>query len=595
MNKDDRREKAERYFELLDKIYPIESFKIYGKDDEDENVNVLTFYHTWSISKEDASNHELEYFSATDEEIKYYQMYREYALRGEAVPKEFVPPDRFKSYIGINTEEKTFRFLITDKEEHHGYAEYLYYNAQSILKKLGIEDGEKYKVAVNMNFDHNVFKHLATKRLIDLTNTSPNKENGIYVMRELSGHPYTMSLKEYNSLIQYAIDSKVPMHFIADAINWNEFNVRDAVSIFRDDNEVKRFKSFGIKGISLIRMHEHFANGRNDLKFMELIDEVDSKDASKEFRALLDYIENNLKASQEENERIEIENQDILRQNAIIEEENSHLSPGEAKKPIKYTKSKRYISPILEQHGPLASFMLEWKNSNMLIKYIDPSLKNIVRRSALKMFELADPEHQEHWSFRIDNTSRKLLEILKEAGMMDKDTYIDLYQKALNRNHDLGEFQRAVSCFIDYDEENQALEEISQHTYYPAPKKDWQRSHSWETKSKIQRVEIPQSLAKKYGYDARRIRDAVRKQILSQKGIQDIKIKTDMTINNRNGTKTRVNRLVDWMFGTQGKRGYMHMQGNTYITFPPQTPDYPMEIVKDAFRRMNDPDYGVRE
>ena len=595
MSKDDRREKAERYFELVDKIYPIESFKIYGKDNEDENVNVLTFYHTWNISKEDASNHELVYYSATDEELKYYQMYREYSLRGEVVPKEFVPPDRFKSSIRINTEEKTFRFLITDKEEHHGYAEYLYYNAQSILKELGIEDGEKYKVAVNLNFDHDVFKHLATKRLIDLTNTAINTENGIYVMQELSSHPYSMSLKEYNSLIQYAIDSKVPMHFIADAINWNEFNVRDAVSIFRDDNEVKRFRSFGIKGISLIRMHEHFANGRNDLKFMELIDEVDSEDASKEFRTLLDYIENNLKASQEENEKIEIENQDILRQNAIIEEENRHLSPGEAKKPIKYTKSKRYISPILEQHGPLASFMLEWKKSNMLIKYIDPSLKNIVRRSALKMFELADPEHQEQWSYSIDNTSRKLLEILKEAGMMDKDTYIDLYQKALNRNYDLKEFRRAVSCFIDYDEENQALEEISQHTFYPAPKKDWQHSHSWETKSKIQKVEIPQSIAKKYGYDARRIREAVKKQILSQKGIQDIKIKTDMTIKNKNGVYTNVDRLVDWMFGVNGKRGYMQMKGNVAFTFPPQTPDYPLELIRGAFRRMEDPDYGVRE
>jgi hypothetical protein len=49
------------------------------------------------------------------------------------------------------------------------------------------------------------------------------------------------------------------------------------------------------------------------------------------------------------------------------------------------------------------------------------------------------------------------------------------------------------------------------------------------------------------------------------------------------------------MFGVQGKRGYMQMKGNTYITFPPQTPDYPLKLVEDAFRRMEDPNYGVRE
>ncbi len=188
-----------------------------------------------------------------------------------------------------------------------------------------------------------------------------------------------------------------------------------------------------------------------------------------------------------------------------------------------------------------------------------------------------------------------MLEILKEAGMMNPNTYIALYQKALNRNYSLEEFRNVASSYIDYDNEQQALEEISQHTYYPAPKKDWQRSHSWDPKAKIQRIEIPQSIAKKYGYDARRIREAVKKQILSQKGVQDIKIKTDMTIKNKNGVYTNVDRLVDWLFGVQGKRGYMHMKGNVAFTFPPQTPDYPLELVRGAFRRMEDPDYGVRE
>ena len=96
-------------------------------------------------------------------------------------------------------------------------------------------------------------------------------------MRELSGYPYAMSLRDYNTLIQYAIDSKVPKHFIVDAINWNEFNVSDAVSFWRDENEVKLFKSFMINGISLTRMHKHFTDGKNDLKLMNFFGEVDSE------------------------------------------------------------------------------------------------------------------------------------------------------------------------------------------------------------------------------------------------------------------------------------------------------------------------------
>ena len=595
MSKDEEIEKTKKYFEWLDKLYPLKTFKIYGKDDNDGNVSVLTFHHRWNHPQDDNATTELEFYSATEEELKYYDIYREYSLKGEEVPKEFVPPSRYKSYIGIDTEAKTFTFIIADAESRHGYGEYLYYNAQSILERLGIDDREKYKVSVNDNFNHDLFKHLETKRLIDLTNTSPNKENGIYVMRELSGYPYAMSLRNYNTLIQYAIDSKVPKHFIVDAINWNEFNVRDALSFRRDEKEVNRFKSFGINGISLTRMHKHFTDGKNDLKLMNFFGELDSEEASKEFRALLDYIEKDLKARQDENKRIETENENIRRQNAIIEEENSHRMPGEKKKNISYTKTKIYISPILEQYGSLASFLVEWKYPELLVKYIDPSLKSIVRRTALKMFELADPEHKDEWRFSGDSTSRKLLEILKEAGMMNPNTYIALYQKALNRNYSLEEFRNVASSYIDYDNEQQALEEISQHTYYPAPKKDWQRSHSWDPKAKIQRIEIPQSIAKKYGRDARRIRDAVKKQILSQKEVQDIKIKTDMTIKNKNGVYTNVDRLVDWMFGVNGKRGYMQMKGNVAFTFPPQTPDYPLELVRGAFRRMEDPDYGVRE
>ncbi len=123
MSKDEEIEKTKKYFEWLDKIYPLKTFKIYGKDDNDGNVSVLTFHHRWNHPQDDNATTELEFYSATEEELKYYEKYREYSLKGEEVPKEFVPPSRAKSYIGIDTEAKTFTFIITDAEKRHGYGE----------------------------------------------------------------------------------------------------------------------------------------------------------------------------------------------------------------------------------------------------------------------------------------------------------------------------------------------------------------------------------------------------------------------------------------------------------------------------------------
>ena len=72
---------------------------------------------------------------------------------------------------------------------------------------------------------------------------------------------------------------------------------------------------------------------------------------------------------------------------------------------------------------------------------------------------------------------------ISQAGMMDKEAYIGLYQRALNRNYDLKEIDDVISPFIDEEERRLAKEEIAQNVYYPAPKEDWQSSQ-FETKKR---------------------------------------------------------------------------------------------------------------
>ena len=189
-----------------------------------------------------------------------------------------------------------------------------------------------------------------------------------------------------------------------------------------------------------------------------------------------------------------------------------------------------------------------------------------------------------------------ILRVLRDSELLDVATYIELYQMALNRNYSLSEFEVFATRYFGVKIANEASKTIYKDVYCPAPKGKWQLIRYGDDKAKIQRALIPPKIAK--GKNREELKKYLHKEMKAVIKPEDKPIKTNMTI--RKGTRgIRVNDLITWMFGDfQKNKGYLNIQfdqGETYATFPPQTPEKVLEIVQEAFRRIEDPNYGGRE
>ncbi len=537
------------YYNWLKSIYPLESFEIQGKNGE-----ILSFYHGFNMKfEDDREAKHLSYFLRDNQYQEAYGKEKEQNLLGEERDGEsanhtFKP----KAFIGIDIKEKWFNFAVEWDYHGKGYGKANYDNYLTILDMLGIEDRDQYEIRVYSNPNHDFFKRIHTKELVAKTNSEPNTENALQILEEFAKHPNSMRFNELNTIVQYAINSNVPMEQIAKSINDNGFNIFystvNSVPHFEEE-DFEKFKSFGITGLKATCMHHHFMRGKN-FGFMQLLGDVDMKDATLEFRRIFE----------------------------------------EVKKDYEKRKAEGgYISSNLEQFGELEHIILDWAYSGLLFKSVSPEIKTLVKKQAISKFDQFDPEHKDSWNYRMDSNSVKTLRMLRDAGLMNKDTYIELYQKALNRNYNLEEFDNVAHLFIDGEERKLAREEISQNAYYPSPKGNWQRSRSWGENHKISKVTIPQRVAKKG-----KVRDTLKQEILRQGTAKRTKIKTDMAGVGKDGNPFVVDNLKDWLFGVPGTHGNLQMMGTTAVTLPPQTPKFVVDLIEQVFKDIEYPDFGER-
>lgn len=534
------------YYDWLKSIYPLESFELQGKDEE-----ILHFYHGFNTKSLD-NKHFLSYFLRDDEYAKYFEEEKKLRLQGEEMPEDEKKEYKFKGFISIDKNKKYFNFGIEWDYQGHGYGKTIYDNIPCILEMLGIEDKEQYELRVYGNPNHDFFKKIDTKRLVVKTNSEPNTENALQIIEKFAKYPNTMKFSELNSIIEYALISNVPMEEIAKAINDNGFNIYystvNSIPYF-EEKDFEKFKSFGITGIKATCMHHHFMKRRN-FGFMKLLDSVDMQDATLEFKRVFEEVK--------------------------AEHEKRKAEGG-------------YISPHLEEFGELEHIILDWDYLGLLLKNVNPEIQAVVKRQAVSKFDEFDPEHYHSWGFQLDYESAATFAMLRDAGLMDKDTYIELYQKALNRNYNLEEFSSVVDRFIDSEEGKLAKQEISQNVYYPSPKGNWQRNRNYGKDHRISKVEIPQKISKKG-----KIRDALKQEILKQGIAIKAKIKTDMTGIGKDGKPFVVDNLKDWLFGVPGAHGNLQMMGTSAVTFPPQTPKFAIDLIEQTFKNLEHPDLGER-
>lgn len=547
MTKEELAKAWKGYYNWLQSIYPLESFELQGKDEE-----ILHFYHGFNSEKLDGEQF-LCYYLIDDEYVQYLNEQKALHLQGEEVPEDKRKEYVSKAFININKNEKWFNFGTEWDYQGHGYGKTIYDNIPHILGMLGIEDKEQYELRVYGNSNHDFFKRIDTQRLVAKTNSEPDIQNALQIIDEFAKYPNTMRFSELNSIIEYALNSNVPMETIAKAINDNGFNIYystfNSIPHF-EEKDFEKFKSFGITGIKATCMHHHFMRGRN-FGFMKLLNGVDMQDATLELRKVFEEVK--------------------------AEHEKAKTEGG-------------YISPHLEKFGELEYLILDWDYLGLLLKNANPEIQKLVKRQAVSKFDEFDQEHYHSWGFQLDDESATTFAMLRDSGLMDKDTYIELYQKALNRNYNLEEFSSVADRFIDSEERELAKQEISQNVYYPSPKGNWQRNRNYGKDHRILKVEIPQKISKKG-----KVRDALKQEILKQGIAKRTKIKTDMTGIGKDGKPFVVDNLKDWLFGVPGTHGNLQMMGTGAVTFPPQTPKFAIDLVEQVIKDLEHPDLGERE
>ncbi len=538
MTKEELAKSWKEYYDWLQSIYPIESFEIQGRDEE-----VLHFYHGFNSQSLHKENF-LFYYLRDVEYAKYFDKQKTLYLQGEEVPEDEKKEYKSKGFISINKNEKWFNFGIKRDHQRHGYGKAIYDNIPQILEMLGIEDKEQYELRVHGDPNHDFFKRIDTQKLVAKTNSEPNIENALQIIEEFAKHPNTMRFGELNAIIEYALNSNVPMEKIAKAINDNGFNIGystvNGIPSF-EEKDFEKFKSFGITGLKATCMHHHFMRGRN-FGFMKLLDDVDMQDATLEFRKVFEEIK--------------------------VEHEKAKAEGG-------------YISTNLEKYGELEHLIIDWDYLGLLLKYTNPEIQTLVKKQAINKFDEFDPEHHHSWDFKSDYESAQTFAMLRDAGLMDKDTYIELYQKALNRNYNLEEFDSVADRFIDSKEGKLAKEEISKNVYYPSPKGIWQKSRAYSKDHRISKIEIPQEISKKGN-----TRDFLKQELLKQGTARKTRIKTDMVGIGKDGKAFVVDNLKDWLFGVPGAHGNLSMVGNVAIALPPQTPQFAVDLITQTLNGM---------
>lgn len=512
---------------------------------------MLNFYHGFNLIRNtDRGEEQLLLYCLKDAGYQEaYEEKREKDLAGEKHDNEGIKNFEDRAFIAIDRAEKYFNFGVEWKYQGQGYGEEIYHKYLQILEMLGIEEPEKYQLRVYGNSDHDFFKRMATRELVAKASGEPNSENAIQLIQEFGAYTNTMTFSGVNAIVQYAIDSNVSAQDIAEAINSNGFNIEystsDNVPNFERE-DLEKFKSFGITGLRATAMHEHFMRN-SSFGFIQVLDDLEEDDATLEFRR-------------------------------VFEEVKSKYENGETK--------REWVPTSLAQYGELGYIILDWEYAGQLFKSVSPEIQQVIRKYAIRMFGEFDPEHKKSWNNRIDIDSEKVLRVLRDAGLMSKDTYIELYQKALNRNYNLSEFDRVVEGYINIEERSTAREEIYQNAYYPSPKSNWQKSGVHGKNHKISRIEIPQEVIEKGD-----IRETIKKAILEQGVVSKTRIKTDMMGIGEDGETFIVNNLADWLFGVPGAYGNLQIEGKKFIALPPQTPEFAKKLIEHILKNIEYPGF----
>lgn len=523
------------YYTKLYSLYPMASFELKSND------TILHFFHGLN-DPEDGNT--LIYFWRDEEYGELFEKCKALQIAGEEKDIGNLW-NEYKSmgHIIISMDRKIFDFMFDWDFQFKGHGTTIYNNYLDILNMLGIEDADQYELRINNNPNHDFFKRMQSKKLIARVAEEANFQKALNVLEDFANHPYKLRIHELNAIIKYALNSGIHVSTIASAINRNGFNISyNTVNgiFFLKKEDMDEFKAFNISGLSPLSCIRHFTDEHN-FAFMEMLGDVNKDETLLAFEKIKEYAF------------------------------------------ARYEKRKvDNLYPLVhfDKYGILGHFILDWDRFGLFVKYLTEDIKNQVKELAINMFEDFDPNHYYRMPFDLDSESTHVIRVLKDADFLNKDTYIRLYQKAMNRNYTFDDFNGILSYYIDHEEHSKAYKEISENIFCPSPKNGWQKVPIYGYR--IPKLAIPENLSKKPN-----IRQLIKTEVINQGIAKETKIMTDMIGKTTDGKVIQVDNVKDWLFGVPGIHGNMQMMGTTGIAFPPQTPNIVLEIVQKALDNLS--------
>lgn len=434
-------------------------------------------------------------------------------------------------------EDKKFNFLVDWDSMGKGYGKVIYRNAQKILEILGIEDRENYSITVAHQPEHAFLQHMRTKDLLADTAKEPNISTAQNLLKKFIQHPYFVNLKDVNSIIEYAKKSGISDDEIAKSLNENGFLIKTHTI---SDNDLETFKNFNICGLRATNMHRTIMESKSFTPLL-LLTNVDKNDVTMEFKRIIDDLQ----------------------------------------KDVENKKAKgAFIPSDLSEYGAIMHILLNWHNVPVMFQNLDNNIQTGIKKLVISTLDYFNEEHSYSGIMGASKTA-KTIKNLAHAIPLDKDDYINIYMKMLNRNYTLNEFQEFVSYYVVLDPkvEEEGNLEIAQNSYYPSPKQFWQDDSNLDKHHKMRRIHMPQKAPKA----PKTIRDIIKKEILKKGIAQKKKIKTDMTGVTEDGKIIQVDNLKDWLFGVPGAHGNLKITNSgKVLLLPPQTPLEAVRLIEDT-------------
>ena len=343
-----------------------------------------------------------------------------------------------------------------------------------------------------------------------------NTDSAKKLMGILSNTTSITSLEDINSVFDILQQNGINSDEMLQTLRENGFNIY--LSDWKEEQEqISKFKSFGIDGISLDDLRDSILKNKN-FKFLKLSDDISPEDMTREYNSIL---------------------------NELAEEKGK-----------KDGKDAKRYEEIFE-------LMCNYSNSSELFSRLTPEVKELTKKLMIENLDIIETLQKNPIGYSSEFS--KIMDVMTKSFDISEEDMINIYMKCLNNGASKDEIISELQQYMPEEQRKEFAERINSANIYPNPKYFW-LTNKYLTRIRLNREEN---------------RGTIKSKIQADGRCFSIRVKTDMVGESKEGKKIVVNNLSKWLFGVPGARGNLTItRDGDYIQLPVNTPDDAVELIE---------------